>query len=400
MTSKIAQISAIPIRLPRDLEAATGTAGTPNQLAGEGIYRWSRDYPALYSTCIETALVKVTLENGLVGWGESQAPLAPEVACTIIERLLEPILRGAEFDGSVDRIRTLWQQMYSTMRVRGQTGGFMLDAISGVDIALWDLAGKISGRSVSALISGDRAKSNVPAYVSGLSGDRLQSAVEFHAAGFRIFKLYYESDWTAILETIDALRERLSGVRFAVDALWHLDPARAADQAHELETRDVMWLECPLMPEEIEAHTQLARSTRVPIALGESYRTCYELTPLFRSGAMKYVQPDLGRSGITESLRIAEMAQNQCEIVPHVSIALGPQIAAAIHFTAATSNCGLCEYNPRVLEVANRFLRDPIQIVDAAYGVPTDPGLGITIDPAKLPNQLIGGDTGLETSAT
>ncbi len=385
MTSKIAQIDSIPIRLPRDLEAATGTAGTPNQLSGDGIYRWSRDYPALYSTCIETALVKVTLDNGLVGWGESQAPLAPEVACTIIERLLKPILRGVEFDGSLDRLRALWQQMYSTMRVRGQTGGFMLDAISGVDIALWDLAGKISGRSVSALISGDRAKLTVPAYVSGLSGDRLQSASEFHAAGFRTFKLYYESDWNAILETIDALHERLSGVRVAVDALWHLDPARAGDQANELGKRDVMWLECPLMPEEIEAHAQLARSTRVPIALGESYRTCYELTPLFRSRAMKYVQPDLGRSGITESLRIADMAgQNQCEIVPHVSIALGPQIAAAIHFAAATSDCELCEYNPRVLEVANRFLLQPIQVANASYIVPTAPGLGIDIDETRL----------------
>jgi galactonate dehydratase len=385
LTSKIAQIDAIPIRLPRDLEAAIGTAGTPNELSGDGIYRWSRDYPALYSTCIETALVKVTLDNGLVGWGESQAPLAPEVACTIIERLLKPILRGAEFDGSVDRIHALWQQMYSTMRVRGQTGGFMLDAISGVDIALWDLAGKISERSVSALISGDRAKLSVPAYVSGLSGDRLQSAADFHAVGFRIFKLYYESDWPAILETIDVLRERLSNVRVAVDALWHLDPARASDQARELEKRDVVWLECPLMPEEVEAHEQLARSTRVPIAIGESYRTCYELTPLFRSRAMKYVQPDLGRSGITESLRIADIAeQYQCKTVPHVSIALGPQIAAAIHFAAATSNCEVCEYNPRVLEVANRFLRDPIQIADAAYAVPTAPGLGITINEERI----------------
>ena len=124
-------MEAIPVRLPRDLNSATGTAGTPNQLAGAGAYRWSRDYPALYSVSIETALVKVTLSNGLIGWGEAQAPLAPEVACTIVDRLLRPVLEGAPFAGSRDEIESLWLRMFSAMRVRGQTGGFMVDAISG-----------------------------------------------------------------------------------------------------------------------------------------------------------------------------------------------------------------------------------------------------------------------------
>ena len=319
-------------------------------------------------------------DNGLVGWGESQAPLAPEVACTIIERLLCPVLQRAEFDGSRRKDRKLWQQMYSTMRVRGQTGGFMLDAISGVDLALWDLAGKMAEKPVATLIAGEMAKRTVPAYISGLSGDRLQTAADFHSAGFTIFKLYYESDWTAILQTIDALQQRVHGIRVAIDALWHLDPAHAIDQARELDARDVLWLECPLMPEEIDAHAQLARAIRTPLALGESYRTCYELMPLFRSGAMRYVQPDLGRSGITESLRIAQLAeQHGCIVVPHVSIALGPQIAAAVQFAAAVPNCEMCEYNPRVLEVANRFLLDPIQVVNAAYAVPAASGLGVTI---------------------
>lgn len=363
------------------MEGAKGTAGTPNQLSGSGIYRWSRDYPALYSTCIESALVKITLDNGLIGWGESQAPLAPEVACTIIDRLLTPVLQDMTFDGSVEGIGGLWERMYSAMRVRGQTGGFMLDAISGVDIALWDLAGKMSGRSVAALISGNNARHAVPAYLSGLSGDRLQTAAAHYADGFRTFKIYYESDWTAILDEMDALRELLPGIRIAVDALWHLDPARAAEQARELDNRDALWLECPLMPEDPEAHAKLARSIKTPLALGESYRTRYELAPFFHSRAMGYVQPDLGRSGITESLRIAQMAASHgIAVVPHVSIALGPQIAAAIHFAAATSNCDLCEYNPRVLEVANAYLADPIRVVDAAYVLPAGPGLGVNVD--------------------
>ncbi len=102
----------------------------------------------------ETALVRIRTSDGLTGWGEAQAPLAPEVACAIIDNLLAPILVGAEFSGSVAEIRRMWDRMYTSMRVRGQTGGFMLDAISGLDIALWDLAGKSAGKPVAELIAG------------------------------------------------------------------------------------------------------------------------------------------------------------------------------------------------------------------------------------------------------
>src|SRR5437588_1163928 len=129
---KISAIEAFPVRLPREREKAVRTAGSPTALMGSGDYRWSAVFPTLYAVNFETALIKITLDNGLPGWGEAQAPLAPEVACTIIDLLLKPILLEANFDGSVREIEGLWDQMYSTMRVRGHTGGFMLDAISGV----------------------------------------------------------------------------------------------------------------------------------------------------------------------------------------------------------------------------------------------------------------------------
>ena len=87
----ITSLDAFPIRLPRDVVAARGTAGSPTVLAGGGGYRWSAAYPALYATDFETAIVRVGLADGRVGWGEAQAPLVPEVACTIAEQLL----RGA-----------------------------------------------------------------------------------------------------------------------------------------------------------------------------------------------------------------------------------------------------------------------------------------------------------------
>jgi galactonate dehydratase len=106
-----------------------------------------------------------------------------------------------------------------------------------------------------------------------------------------------------------------------------------------------------------------------------------ELAPYF--GLMDVVQPDLGRSGLTETLRIAQCA-GHAQVVPHVSIALGPQIAAAIHAAAAMPNCSLCEYNPAVFEVSNRYLTEPLEMNGPAYLVPAPPGLGIEIDEQRL----------------
>jgi galactonate dehydratase len=207
--------------------------------------------------------------------------------------------------------------------------------------------------------------------------ERVQYAHGFHRQGFKKFKIYYESDWAGLLAQIDELRAHLgSDVEVAVDALWHLDPARAP----EIDSHHALWLECPLPPEDPAAHASLARSLRTPVALGESYRTVREMEPLFQARAMEFVQPDLGRTGITEGMRIARRAaDNGMQVVPHVSIAMGPQIAAAIHFAAAAPACDLCEYNPRVIEVANRFLEEPIGMENGQYVVPQRPGLGVSL---------------------
>jgi D-galactarolactone cycloisomerase len=165
-----------------------------------------------------------------------------------------------------------------------------------------------------------------------------------------------------------------------VDALWRLTPKSALELAPELESRSVLWLEAPLAPESAREHGDLATAIRTPLAIGESYRTLFELAPFMDAHAMRIVQPDLGRTGITEGLRIARAAEALgLEVIPHISIALGPQIAAAIHFAASIPNCPLLEYNPNVLSVANTRLSDPISLDGAAYKVPNGPGLGVTM---------------------
>jgi galactonate dehydratase len=321
----------------------------------------------IYSTRFETALVRITLDSGDAGWGEAQAPVAPEVACTIIDRILAPVIEGLEFNGAIDEIESLWWKMYSTMRVRGQTGGFMLDAIAGVDIALWDLASKIAGVPLSSLLGARRNR--VPAYLSGLPGGTAEGVRPWIDAGFRQVKIFHQADEPTLFGNCDAVKAM--GAQIAADALWRLTPESAPAFEAELAARSALWLEAPLQPESAAAHVALARSVGTPIAIGESYRTLFELAPFFDGGAMKIVQPDLGRTGITEGLRIAREAERRgVEVIPHVSIALGPQLAAAIHFAAAVPNCTMLEFNPTVLEMANRYLAEPISIEDACYVVP------------------------------
>jgi len=202
------------------------------------------------------------------------------------------------------------------------------------------------------------------------AGERAAFAARYADEGLSLVKLYYETEWADLLAIADALP---AGMRFAVDALWHLPPREAIAMGRTLDARNARWLECPLYPEDIEGHVDLAAAVTTPIAIGESYRTLHELRPFM--GIAKVLQPDLGRCGITGSRRIA--AAFAGEVVPHLSIAMGPQIAAALHFAAATENCDLCEFNPNVLDTANRFLAEPLVLAGGQYKISALPGLGI-----------------------
>lgn len=359
---KIRRVEAHPVALERD-GSAVGSAGSPHALAGGAVYAWSEHYPALYSRRFETCLVEVELSDGRIGWGEAQAPLAPGVPAEIVRSLLAPVLVGEAFAPTPARIAELWDRMYATMRVRGQTGGFMLDAMAGVDLALWTFVP--DGPEA-------RVRESVPAYVSGVPGASVEERVEFTRAwfeqGFRLFKLYFESDWDLLLKTHDAIRTALPGAQVAVDALWHLPAGRELDCAKDLAARDVAWLECPLVPEDVEGHVRLVEASGVRLAIGESYRTRWEARPFLERGIVSVWQPDLGRSGLTETLVLAEMAAaHGAVIVPHVSIAMPPQLNAAFRAARMIPNCPWLEFNPKVVEMANRFATQAMEVRDGSY---------------------------------
>jgi galactonate dehydratase len=367
----ITSIEALVIRVPE----SAGCGGTHAQRDGVA---------AGTVQALETVLARVTADSGAVGWGESRAFSAPQVTGAIIQSILKPALEGKEFGGSGIEIETLWNAMYNQMRLSGQTGGFMLDAMAAVDIALWDLAGKINRAPISALISGGGARTELDTYVNRLWGEtqaqRMECARAHLDAGCSRFKIHHESSKCELFENYDALAKICGEENVAVDALWRLDPAKCAPFLAEIDRRNALWLESPFAPEDPAPHAAIVARCRTPIALGETYRTHFELAPFFRARAMKIVQPDLGRCGITESLRIARAAERAgLEIVPHLTAALGPLLLATLQFAAAVPNCRFTPYAAHMVETVSSFAAEPVAFADGRYGVPSGPGLGVEL---------------------
>lgn len=258
---KIERVRAIPVKLPRNLAADTGTAGSPAKLIGQKPYRPAERYDTIYSAQIETTLVRIETEVGLVGWGEAQSPVAPEITASIIDRLLGPLIAGEDALAP----EQLWHHMYSAMRVRGHGGGFYLDAIAGIDIALWDLCGKAFGQPVYRLLGGP-CRTEIPYYISGIAGatqaERIAYVERFADQGHRNFKLFLDASPADCLATIDGLLAALGGrATFFVDALWRLTLKEALRFADELAARGVGWLEAPLAPEDVAGHGRSCRAT-------------------------------------------------------------------------------------------------------------------------------------------
>jgi D-galactarolactone cycloisomerase len=387
---KICDVNAYTVKIPRDIQGALGTAGSPAPLTDVGVpsfsYKWAKVNQTLYSTKIETTLVKVETDTGIVGWGESQSPVAPEITRTIIQSLLGPIIIGE--DAQAPEI--LWSRMYQAMRVRGHTGSFLLDAIAGIDIALWDICGKACGQPVCRLFGGS-PHLEMPCYISGLEGVDLDSRIAYAhsqvACGASRFKVFLDRTQGECLRLIDRLRDECSEeIEIYVDALWRLTPKSALGFARQLEQRRVGWLEAPLQPEDVRGHGRLAADSPIPIAIGESYRTRYEVLPFFEVGGVDILQPDIGRSGLSEGRKLSVLADTfHTPVAPHISIGLGPQIAAALHLSAACVNLRAVECNPQVYVVANQFLSEPLSFTGSTVSAPCDgAGLGIEVNEQAL----------------
>lgn len=342
--------------------------------------------------------VRLETADGTVGWGEhvtgggGPAPVASAVAA-----LFEQRLRGAD----ALRIEDHWTTMYRGGFYRG--GPVLMSAIAGIDQALWDVKGKHHGAPVHELIGG-KARDRMRVY-QWIGGDRPadvgEAAERKVEQGFTAMKMNATEEFRRVESpaAVEAAVARLREVReavgsdvdVAVDFHGRVAKSMAKKLAAALEPHDPMFVEEPVLSEHLEAFSEVAAHTDSPIATGERLYTRWDYKPLFESGAVDVVQPDLSHAGgITEVRKIAAMAEAyDVALAPHCP--LGPvALAACLQVDAATPNAVIQEqsldihYN-READLLD-YLEDPsvFEYEDGYVDIPDGPGLGVTIDESKV----------------
>ena len=360
----------------------------------------STEYPplwrisAVYSGFNQAVVVKLTTDDGIVGWGEGHAPIAGAVTKQAVESLLAPVI----LDRDPLDIHPLWEAMYSTMRSRGHGSGFLMEAISAVDIALHDIAGKALGVPIAAMF-GSQLRDRVPVYASSLprihaenrdaSAEKLiEYARALVADGHRALKIKLGIDLQADVALLSRLREAVGdGIGIAVDVngAYDLALARRAGQLMN-EAAQMLWLEEPLPPENRRDYTSLAAFLDVAVAGGESLYNRWIFNDYLASGAFDIITPDVGRAGgLSECRRISMLADTYgVPFAPHVSTGTAITLAASLQWAASGANLMLCEYPLHQEAAFNGVVRQPFECADGFLRVPDQPGLGIDIDEPAL----------------
>lgn len=378
------EIQSIEI-FPVKVDKAPIYLGNSTGLPQKGDYYIRPEYRSIYSRKLETLFVKITTKCGLTGWGEALAPVANRVTGEIIEQLFHPFLIGKD----PRDIDVIWNQLYDSMRERGYFTGFMLDAITAVDIALWDLFGKAVNLPIYQLLGGAYRK-QLPAYISGLpvkaTEEKIDLALEWKAKGFQAIKLHLGYGVQSDYETMKRLREALGeDFRLMIDAHWKYSVPEAIQLGRLMEQLRVEFLEAPTLPEDIEGHVEIARALDIAVAIGEAKRTRYQFKKRLIPRAADILQPDVGRTGISEMKKIANLAETfNIPIAPHLSVGLGVCIAATLQVSAAIPNFHILEFQPSVFPTANQLLKTPLICEKGVYQIPDGAGLGIEVDEEKV----------------
>ncbi len=336
----------------------------------------------------DAVMVRVTTESGLVGWGEAHHGRAPGAVAKLVETTLRQLVLGCD---AHDVVGT-WQRVYDKQLASHGMGAGSSIALSGIDMALWDIRGKALGVPLYRLLGG--ASRPVPAYAGGLSlgyqpPDDLVAEAHVHvAAGYRAVKLRVGDTVTDDVARVEAVRKAFGEqLTILTDANTGYDVAKARAAMPRFDALGVGWLEEPFPAHDARSYQMAAGFGRTPLAAGENHYTRFEFQRVIEDRAITILQPDLSKTGgVTEALRIAHLASAwKLPIHPHTSMT-GVNMAATLHFLCAIDNAGYFEADVS----KNNLFRDELVAtscrVDAAGCVrpPEGPGLGVEIDMAFL----------------
>jgi D-galactarolactone cycloisomerase len=292
--------------------------------------------------------------------------------------------------GNGELIEVIWDKAY----VRGGhkefgTRGIGVVALSGIDIALWDILGKVRGLPLYQLLGG-KCRDKVPVYATALYPEEpskvARRARAFAAQGFHGVKIKVGFDLDQDIGIVRAVREEL-GKDFTVmtDANQGYSVAVGLKAAEAFSKCGVFWLEEPLFAEDIEGHAQLREKVKVPIAVGENLNTYYAFENFVARGAVDFLQPDVARAGgITEIKKIAALATRHNATVSFHTWGDAVALAASLHLSAALKECGVMELDYTCNPLRAELLKEPLEVKNGYMTPPDKPGLGVDLNPQAL----------------
>lgn len=334
-------------------------------------------------------LVEVECDDGTVGWGECLGPARPNAA--VVQAYAGWLVGQNPLE-----TERLWAVLYNALRDQGQRG-LAVTALSGIDIALWDVKGKVLGQPVSVLLGG-RWRDRVRAYATGSfkrdGVDRVEDnageMAERRAQGFHACKIKIGFDVAEDLRVIRAVREAIGPeMRLMIDANHGYSVTEAIRLGQAAAECGIDWFEEPVVPEQLSAYRAVRAGQPIPVAGGETWHSRWGMWPAIEQRAVDILQPDLcGAGGFSEVQKIATLASlHGVRVVPHVW-GTGVQIAAALQFMAAMVPDPV-RMNPvePILEfdrTHNPFrqavLTRPIEAQQGVVAIPDGPGLDIEVN--------------------
>ncbi|GAB3536442.1 mandelate racemase/muconate lactonizing enzyme family protein [Arthrobacter tecti] len=368
------------------VEAIPLTASFQNLYPGQEVPEWLVHPAASHRTLKRSGqfstLIRIRTSSGIEGIGECYGLPSPKVTTQVVRDIIAPLLIGE----SVLANDYVWSKVFGSMSGGGHLRGFFLEALAGIDLALWDAKGKALGRPVYELLGGPHRRT-VPVYASPVPmledpAQSAEAALKFVSNGFNALKLKLGRGLKTDVAHARAVREAIGP---EVELLVDLNCAYTSDVAlrvgHALTELGITWFEEPLQVDDIAGYQRLRNALPMTLVNGETLFTRYDFRDFLTAGAVDVIMPNLARAGgLTESVKIAALAGTfHVDVAPHgVGSAIG--VAAALHLSAAIPNFRIYEYNQLPNPLRDTITTEPFRMTDGSLAVPTGPGLGIELD--------------------
>jgi L-rhamnonate dehydratase len=361
---KITDVKAIVLKLPDISSAADGTQ--------------------------DDLIIVVETDEGITGYGEVDT--APYVGKAIVEAYmshgtcygLKEVVTGCDpFD-----YEQIWNDMWAKTYYYGRSGPVM-HVMSGIDMAIWDIMGKATGKPVHKLLGGsyvDKVRPYASALMPETTGEVKKMVEKYSSLGFTAIKFGWGPlgyDVKLDLNLIETARKAApENMEIMIDIGKRYKLKQAMYVAKALEQLNIYWLEEPLPAEDYAGYRRLTESTTMRIATGEEESGRLAFARLINEARVDIIQPDMSRcGGLTEAKKIASMAaDNNIVMVPH-AFKTGILVAASIHLIAATPDVPFLEFSVTESAIRKELLVKPFVQKNGFVDVPTAPGLGIELNP-------------------